>query len=225
MTVEEPTPRSRRGPSAAATGVIIAAVADIAAAVRLAGRRGTRVALSMHIDRSVPDVFAFVSDTRHDVQWLSGAVERRKVTAGPIGVGTRFESTDRFGPRTIETTEEIVEFEPDRRLRTKVSRSWEGAYEMRVEPDDGGTLLSLDMDARGGGLLRLIDLLPDAAVRRQFEREAGRLKELLERREEQFLSEDDDTAAEAAPTTRRVAVPIEPEAESPAPVTEDTAAR
>jgi uncharacterized protein YndB with AHSA1/START domain len=224
MTVEEPMPRSRRGPLAAAAGAVIAATATaiVIAAVRRARQHGTRLTMHMHIDRSVPDVFAFISDTRHDLQWLSNAVTRRKVTAGPIGVGTRFESTDRLGPRTIETTEEILEFEQDRRVKTRVSESWDGAYEVRVEPDDGGTLLSLDMNVHGNGLLGFLDMLPDVVMRRQYERDAGRLKELLERRQERLSTTDDDAAAEVAPAKRRVAVPIEPEADPISPVTEET---
>jgi len=214
MTVEEPMPRSRRGPLAAAVGAVIAVTAS--------AQRGTRVAMSLHIDRSTPDVFAFISDTRHDSQWLGNAVTRRKVTAGPIGAGTRFESTDRLGPRTIETTEEIIEFEQDRRVKTRVSGSWDGAYEVRVEPDDGGTLLSVDMNVSGNGLLGLLDMLPDAVMRREFERDAGRLKELLERRDERLSTTDDDTAAEVAPAKRRVAVPIEPEADPISSVPEET---
>ena len=227
MTVEEPTPQASRGPLAIAVGAIIAAtaIAIVVAAARLARQRGTRVAMSLHIDRSAPDVFAFISDTRHDLQWLSNAVARRKVTAGPIGVGTRFESTDRLGPRTIETTEEIIEFEQDRRVMARVSESWDGAYEICVEPDDEGTLLSVDMSVSGNGLLGLLDMLPDAVMRRQFERDAGRLKELLEQRQERLSSTDDDTAAEVVSAKRRVAVPIEPEADPIGPVTEETAAR
>ena len=227
MTVEEPTPQASRGPLAIAVGAIIAAtaIAMVVAAARLARQRGTRVAMSLHIDRSAPDVFAFISDTRHDLQWLGNAVARRKVTAGPIGVGTRFESTDRLGPRTIETTEEIIEFEQDRRVMARVSESWDGAYEICVEPDDEGTLLSVDMSVSGNGLLGLLDMLPDAVMRRQFERDAGRLKELLEQRQERLSSTDDDTAAEVVSAKRRVAVPIEPEADPIGPVTEETAAR
>jgi uncharacterized protein YndB with AHSA1/START domain len=227
MTVEEPMPRSRRGPLAAAVGAVIAVTASaiVIAAARRARQRGTRLTMHTHIDRSVPDVFAFISDTRHDSQWLSNAVTRRKVTAGPIGAGTRFESTDRLGPRTIETTEEIIEFEQDRRFKTRVSGSWDGAYEVRVEPDHDGTLLSVDMNVSGNGLLGLLDMLPDAVMRREFERDAGRLKELLERRDERLSTTDDDTAAEAASAKRRVAVSIEPEADSTSLVTEETAAK
>ena len=229
MTVEEPTPQGSRGPLAIAVGAVIAAtaiaIAIVVAAARLARQRGTRVAMSLHIDRSAPDVFAFISDTRHDLQWLGNAVARRKVTAGPIGVGTRFESTDRLGPRTIETTEEIIEFEQDRRVMARVSESWDGAYEICVEPDDGGTLLSVDMNVHGNGLLGLLDMLPDAVMRRQFERDAGRLKELLERRGERLSTTDDDVAVEVASAKRRVAVPIEPEADPISPVSEEMAAK
>jgi uncharacterized protein YndB with AHSA1/START domain len=223
MTVEEPMPRSRRGLLAAAVGAVIAVTASaiVIAAARRARQRGTRLTMHTHIDRSVPDVFAFISDTRHDSQWLSSAVTRRKVTAGPIGVGTRFESTDRLGPRTIETTEEIIEFEQDRRLKTRVSESWDGAYEVRVEPDDGGTLLSVDMNVHGNGLLGFLDMLPDVVMRRQYERDAGRLKELLEGRQERLSTTDDDAAAEVAPAKRKVAVPIEPEADPISSVPEE----
>ncbi len=60
------------------------AVAAVVAIGRLRRQDGTRISMSITIDRPVSEVFAFVSDARNVLEWLPAAVERRKVTEGPI---------------------------------------------------------------------------------------------------------------------------------------------
>ena len=70
MTVDAEPRRSRRGLMTAALGVVIAAVATAVAAavaiVRLRRQDGTRISMSITIDRPVSEVFAFVSRRRGD---------------------------------------------------------------------------------------------------------------------------------------------------------------
>lgn len=44
---------------------------------------------SIVIGRSAEDVFAYVSDQTNAPRWQRGVLEVRRVTEGPIGVGTR----------------------------------------------------------------------------------------------------------------------------------------
>jgi uncharacterized protein YndB with AHSA1/START domain len=225
MTVDAEPRRSRRGLLTAALGVVIAAVATAVAAaiVRLRREDGTHITLSITIDRPVDEVFAFVSDARNVVEWLPGSPERRKVTDGPIGVGTRFEATDHIAGRAFEHTQEIIDFEQDRRVTTRISAPWNGDYGIRVEPTDEGTLLMVDVTGRPTGVFGLFRLLPEALNRRQFKRDYARLKVLLEQRVEP-ATPDDGTAAKADSGKTLATIAIEPEGESVGPVPEETAA-
>jgi uncharacterized protein YndB with AHSA1/START domain len=227
MTVDNESRRSRRGLLTAGVGGVVAAVVTAVGAatiVRLRRQDGTDINMSITIDRPVSEVFDFVSDARNVLEWLPAAGERRKVTDGPIGVGTQFEATDGIGRRRIEHTQEIIEFEKDRLVRTKISEPWNGEYEIRVVPADGGTLLTVDVTGQPSGLFRLLGLMPASVLRRQFEQDYARLKDLLEGRVEPTASLDDATAADADPGTTPATIAIESEGESVGPIPEETAA-
>jgi len=188
---------------------LAAVLASFAAVLVVAGMRlseTVRVRMSITIDRPVDEVFAFVSDARNVPRWLPVAVERRKTTAGPVGLGTRFEATDRIAGRLVPHTQEIIAFEPGRLITTRLSAPWAGEYEIRVEPIDEGTLLSVDSTSRPSGATRLFGLVPESLVRRQFEQDYAQLKDLLEDQSEPIV------------------IPIEPEAEPVAPAGEELAA-
>jgi uncharacterized protein YndB with AHSA1/START domain len=70
---------------------------------------------SITIDRSARDVFRYVSDLENLPSWNYAIVETRKVTDGPVGVGTTYEQV-RSLPRREEETLEITEYTPDSRL-------------------------------------------------------------------------------------------------------------
>ena len=142
---------------------------------------------------------------------------------GPIGVGTRFEATDRIGERTIDHTQEIIGFEPDRLVRTRISAPWDGTYDIRVESAEGGTLLSVDTTGQPSGWFRLLRLVPASMMRQQFEQDYARLKDLLEGRAGPAATRDDGIAAEADSGKTAATISIEPESESVGPVPEETA--
>ena len=226
MTVDSEPRRSRRRLLTAGLGGVAAAVVTAVAAatvVRLRRRSGIDFDMSITIDRPVSEVFAFVSDARNVLEWLPAAGERRKMTDGPIGVGTRFEATDGIGRRRIEHTQEIIEFEKDRLVRTRISEPWNGDYEIRFEPADGGTLLSVGVTGQPSGFFRLLGLMPASALRRQFEQDYARLKELLEGRGEPAATLDDRTAAKSDSGKTPATIAIEPEGESVGPVPQETA--
>lgn len=116
---------------------------------------------SIDIARDVHDVFAFVSDVANDVTWHTTVIEGHRVSAGPIGLGARFEGTYDSHRRSFDTPPDpsnlqplvatITEFLPDRALRTHVEftgpvrgigarvlgRTFDLAF--RFEPVPGGT--------------------------------------------------------------------------------------
>jgi uncharacterized protein YndB with AHSA1/START domain len=140
------------------------------------------IRFSITIDRPVVDVFAYLADSTNAPEWLPAARKREKITEGPIGVGTTFAGTDRFPGRDVDWTLEIIEFEPDRYVRFEMSEPFNGRYDIRCEPDGDGTLVSVAVTGSMSGVWRLFDILPNAVVRRGFERDYRRLKVLLESR-------------------------------------------
>jgi hypothetical protein len=85
---------------------------------------------SIDIARDIHEVFTFVSGVTNDVRWHTTVIEGRRVSDGPIGLGTRFEGTYDSHRHTPETPPDpsnfqplvatITEFVPDQALRTHI---------------------------------------------------------------------------------------------------------
>ena len=225
MAIEIDTSRPRgRLRTAARAGIITAVGVAIAAAiVRRWNSARTHISFGISIDRPVPEVFAFVADARNVLQWLPSATERRKVTEGPIGTGTHYEAVDRLGSGSIAHSQEIIAFEPDRLVTTRMSEPWNATYEIRTWESAGGTLLTVDATGQASGLYHLVDLVPSALLTRMFERDYARLKVLLERGDERPSASDESLAGAQVSGKPLVAIPIEPEESTAVPAPDEVA--
>jgi len=67
------------------------------------------------IRRPVDDVFAFLADFENVPRWNYAIVETRKVSPGPVGVGTAYRQT-RSVPRRSEEGFQVTVFEPASQL-------------------------------------------------------------------------------------------------------------
>jgi hypothetical protein len=118
-----------------------------------------------------PDaVFRFVADQANAPRWQSGLQEVRRVTAGPIGVGTEHEFTRIFAGRSLTTRNRFVRYEPGRLVEFEVPEGWlSGRASYTVEPAPGGTCLISTMEFTARGAWRVLEpilrrlLLRDAA--------------------------------------------------------------
>ena len=61
-------------------------------------------------------VFAYLSDFTNTNEWDPGTVKTVRVS-GDGGVGTTYQNTSKFMGRETELTYEVVEHQPDRRVR------------------------------------------------------------------------------------------------------------
>ena len=74
-----------------------------------------RFANTITIDRPPAAVFAYLADLENLPRWNYAISETRKITAGPVRVGSRYRQS-RTIPVHSEESLEVIEFEPDRRL-------------------------------------------------------------------------------------------------------------
>jgi uncharacterized protein YndB with AHSA1/START domain len=72
------------------------------------------------IERPLSRVFAYLADLENLPQWNYAIGATRKITTGPVDVGSRYLQT-RTIPVHAEEHLEIIEFEPDRRLSIRGS--------------------------------------------------------------------------------------------------------
>jgi hypothetical protein len=66
---------------------------------------------SIVIERPVPEVFAFVSNTTNDPLWHTTVVEGHQTSEGPVGLGTTFEGTYDSHRKTLTTPPQVANFQ------------------------------------------------------------------------------------------------------------------
>jgi uncharacterized protein YndB with AHSA1/START domain len=92
------------------------------------------------IDRPVDVVFDYVADQRNEPRYNPQMVRAEKITAGPVGKGTRFRSAVASMGRTAEMLIEFTSYDRPRLLAsTTTMRQADISYTLTFEPAAGGT--------------------------------------------------------------------------------------
>jgi uncharacterized protein YndB with AHSA1/START domain len=136
---------------------------------------------SIVIHRPVETVFALVSNYQNSSLWVTGALEHRKISPGPIGVGTVIHTTGHFMGQRVETTRTVIAYEPNARY------AFRSAYQqvpftttMVFAPLQNGTQLTATVEGEPTGLYKAAMPLILSLIRQQLEGDLRRLKKLLE---------------------------------------------
>lgn len=131
------------------------------------------------IDRPVAEVFAALLDPARYGLWTD--MVDVAFDPGPPGVGSRGQFRLAKGPIKGPLRTTIEELVPDRRVVFRIDHpalAWRSISE--VEPDGDGTCLHYGGEVRLRGWRRLLEPLLAGEVRSEEQREALRLKALLE---------------------------------------------
>ncbi len=133
------------------------------------------------IHEPIADVFARWSEVERYPEWFGSTIERRKVTGGPIGVGTIYHAVEKLPPgRRIETTLEITNYEPNGLVAARLSDPINATWEARFEETDDGTRMNFHMVAKPSGWQGLVAPLLAGWARRQLQSGLDRFKASLE---------------------------------------------
>jgi len=133
---------------------------------------------SAFIRRQPAEVARFCSDLQNELLWNPDAISVEKLTAGPIGVGTRYRAQWR---KTKPTVVDVVEFEPGRRWVTE-SRAMGMEIQSigKVEAAPDGTRFTAHLSVKGKGLGRLAAPFAMRMMRREDVRNMCLIREELE---------------------------------------------
>lgn len=113
---------------------------------------------TLEVARPLDEVFAFVGDFATTKDWDPGVSDSRKVTDGPVGVGTRYAVDVVFGARTLPMTYEVTTWDPPNRVVLRGEGSTVTAVDdIRFEATERGTRVRYSADLRLKGLLRLAE--------------------------------------------------------------------
>jgi len=148
--------------------------------------------LEVTIERPVPDVFAYVTDIRNVPDWQESAVSTEWLEEGRL-----FRERRHFMGRDADIELEVTALEPERRFDVRTAKG-PVTFEIRhsFEGVDGGTRVRVRGEAKLGGALRLAAGMARRQAEHQFRRDFDRLKELMERRDEESPSDRPPRPAE-----------------------------
>ena len=141
--------------------------------------------LEVTIDRPVVEVFAYVTDVRNLPEWQDSAK-----SAEWIEEGRRFRERRHFLGRTAELELQVTALEPERRFEVRTVNA-PVAFEIRhsFEAAADATRLRVQGEANLGGALRFAAGMARRQAERQFRQDFHRLKDVLERRDEESPSD------------------------------------
>jgi hypothetical protein len=131
------------------------------------------------------DVWDFLTSETNDVGWREPWLRSvRRLTDGPVGVGTRYESVYRFFGREQVVVTELTELAPKRRLGWRQVGPGslavnDGTYDL--EPVNGGTRFVVTGVIESRGVSRLLDAAFAAYLRRASKQQLAQLAAALRR--------------------------------------------
>jgi carbon monoxide dehydrogenase subunit G len=132
---------------------------------------------SVVIRRSQEDVFDYLVDLRHELEWNPQCRSMEKVTHGPIGVGTVFRAKWKQSPM-IEVT--CVAFERASGWCYTNGGPLAVTFTARLTREDDSTRLSTHFDVQPRGLMKLIFPIMLRSLRRAEQDNMHHIKRALE---------------------------------------------
>jgi uncharacterized protein YndB with AHSA1/START domain len=136
--------------------------------------------VTIHLNRPVEQVFAFLADTGKVSTWQSNLIELEPLTEGPLRLGSRFREIRRLGRRDSEIQGQVTAFEPNKRLETKTTTKPEVTVSYAFEPENGGTRLRYRFILLSTGIMRLLEPLIARSIKKESESDFETLKRILE---------------------------------------------
>jgi uncharacterized membrane protein len=140
-----------------------------------------KVETSVIINRPPEEVFAYISNFENNPGWQSGMQEARFTSEGPLGVGSTYAQVAKFLGRRIESTFEVIGYEPKRLVKaTSTSGSFPITFTRMVEPVEGGTQVAAIIEGDASGFFKLAEPLMARMVQRSVDGDYANLKHILE---------------------------------------------
>jgi carbon monoxide dehydrogenase subunit G len=139
-----------------------------------------QVKVSIVINRPLEEVFGFLSDLENNLKWRSGMIEAKKISAGPIGVGTTYRMINNFLGRQTEGEAVVTEYELNRKYATMNKSGLPIRTQRTFEPVTEGTRVTFSVETELGGLFKLVEPLMARIGKRRLEADAARVKNIIE---------------------------------------------
>jgi hypothetical protein len=138
-----------------------------------------RVEVVAEIDQPVERVFGYLSDPCRWHEFSPAVVSRSQIGEGVPGVGTRWVAVDRIGPIKVSFTDELAEFDLNRRVVWTSSAPWNARTEYVCEPTGTGTHVRTIYEGDVDGWLKVLSWAPSSVIGKFLSRDFTRLQARL----------------------------------------------
>lgn len=138
------------------------------------------VTATTRIRRPLCEVFAYVTNPANEPEWISGISESVPETPGSIAKGSKVRRVANFMGGHIEYTPEVVEFEPDHRLRMVTDKPFPMTIDYAFSERDGATVFEQRLRGGPAGFGGVLSPLMALMVRRRISSDMRRLAAILE---------------------------------------------
>ena len=123
-----------------------------------------RIEVDAQLEHAVERVFAYPADPMKWHDFAPAVVMRNPVSDEPLRIGSRWTATDRIIFFKIHFMDELVEYEPHRRVAWRSSAPWNAVTTYACEPMAGGTRVRATYEGDVSGWLRILSYVPAVAV-------------------------------------------------------------
>ena len=141
------------------------------------------ITVSIEVDRSAEDVFAYATDPSRFSEWQKGVVSGEMKSAGSPQIGDLCVTTRRIGFADRPSTAELVRFDPPHHWGVRgVDGPIRAMVDVTVEPRSNASAhltIALEFDGHGIGRL-LVPLVVRGEARREMPVNVAQLKQRLE---------------------------------------------
>ena len=135
---------------------------------------------TIHINRPVDEVYAYLADLEHTPEWNWAITKTKKTTPGPVAAGTRYQQT-RSVPRPATEELEIKALEPNQRIEVEGTLAQLPAHlSYHGDESQTGTKLTNTVELQPKGALRLVGSFTGNRIRQAVADNLNQLKTLLE---------------------------------------------
>ena len=140
-----------------------------------------KIEISAVIHRPVEEVFAVASNPETYSKWSPGLIEVKRISEGPVGVGTTWRLVRQALGQRLEGDLELTEYEPNLKFTLdSKSRPFPGEARWTFDVVEGGTRVSVVLQAEPGGFFKLAEPLLRSFTKGTMETELANLKDLME---------------------------------------------
>jgi hypothetical protein len=140
-----------------------------------------QVEASVIIQRPSEEVFAYLANFENNPKWQSGMQEATFTSEGPLRVGSTYAQVAKFLGRRIESTFEVIVYEPNHLVKaTSTSGSFPITFTRIVEPIPGGTQVRAIIEGDASCFFKLAEPFLARMVQRSVDGDYAILKKVLE---------------------------------------------